>query len=294
MQKITTHLWFDKEAREAAAFYTSFFQNSKIKDTTTLHNTPSGSVDMVTIELSGQDFTLLSAGPLFKFNPSVSFLVACQTKDEVDALWEKLSEGGAALMELGEYPFSEKYGWTQDKYGLSWQVMFMGERKIKQKITPTLMFVREVCGKSDEAINFYASIFNNAKVGDILRYGRGEEPDKEGTVKHAAFTLLGQEYAAMDSARGHNFTFNEAISLMVHCDTQEEIDYYWGKLTADPKAEQCGWLKDKYGLSWQIVPSVMDEMFKEKDEKKIARVTEAFLKMKKFDIDALKRAYEGE
>ena len=294
MQKITTHLWFDKEAKEAAAFYTSFFENSKIKDTTTLHNTPSGSVDLVTIELSGQDFTLLSAGPLFKFNPSVSFLVACQTKDEVDALWEKLSVGGAALMELGEYPFSEKYGWTQDKYGLSWQVMFMGERKIKQKITPTLMFVREVCGKAEEAINFYASIFNNAKVGDILRYGRGEEPDKEGTVKHAAFTLLGQEYAAMDSARGHNFTFNEAISLMVHCDTQEEIDYYWGKLTADPKAEQCGWLKDKYGLSWQIVPSVMDEMFKEKDEKKIARVTEAFLKMKKFDIDALKRAYEGE
>jgi predicted 3-demethylubiquinone-9 3-methyltransferase (glyoxalase superfamily) len=294
MQKITTHLWFDKEAKEAAAFYTSVFENSKIKDTTTLHNTPSGSVDMVTIELSGQEFTLLSAGPLFKFNPSVSFLVACQTKDEVDALWEKLSVGGAALMELGEYPFSERYGWTQDKYGLSWQVMFMGERKIKQKITPTLMFVREVCGKAEEAINFYASIFNNAKVGDILRYGRGEEPDKEGTVKHAAFTLLGQEFAVMDSARGHNFTFNEAISLIVHCDTQEEIDYYWGKLTADPKAEQCGWLKDKYGLSWQIVPSVMDEMFKEKDEKKIARVTEAFLKMKKFDIDALKRAYEGE
>jgi predicted 3-demethylubiquinone-9 3-methyltransferase (glyoxalase superfamily) len=294
MQKITTHLWFDKEAKEAAAFYTSVFENSKMKDTTTLHNTPSGSVDMVTIELSGQEFTLLSAGPLFKFNPSVSFLVACQTKDEVDAVWEKLSVGGAALMELGEYPFSEKYGWTQDKYGLSWQVMFMGERQIKQKITPTLMFVGEVCGKAEEAINLYASLFNNTNVGDILRYDRGEEPDKEGTVKHAAFTLLGQEFAAMDSARSHNFTFNEAISLMVHCDTQAEIDYYWGKLTADPKAEQCGWLKDKYGLSWQIVPRVMDEMFKEKDEKKIARVTEAFLKMKKFDIDALKRAYEGE
>ena len=293
MQKITTHLWFDKEAREAAEFYTSVFENSKIKGTTTLHNTPSGSVDIVTIELSGQEFTLLSAGPLFKFNPSVSFLVACKTKDEVDTLWEKLSEGGVALMELGEYPFSEKYGWTQDKYGLSWQVMFMGDRKIQQKITPTLMFVREVCGKAEEAINFYASLFNNAKVGDILRYGRGEEPDKEGTVKHAAFTLLGQGFAAMDSARGHNFTFNEAISLMVHCDTQEEIDYYWEKLSTDPKAEQCGWLKDKYGLSWQIVPNAMDEMFKEKDEKKIARVTEAFLKMKKFDIGTLKRAYEG-
>ncbi len=293
MQKITTHLWFDKEAKEAAEFYTSVFENSKIKGMTMLHSTPSGSVDMVTIELSGQEFTLISAGPLFKFNPSVSFLVVCKTKDEVDALWEKLSEGGTALMELGEYPFSEKYGWTQDKYGLSWQVMFMGDQKIQQKITPTLMFVRDVCGKAEEAINFYASIFNNAKVGDILRYGRDEEPDKEGTVKHAAFTLLGQEFATMDSARSHNFTFNEAISLMMHCDTQEEIDYYWGKLSADPKAEQCGWLKDKYGLSWQIVPSVMGEMFKEKDEKKIARVTEAFLKMKKFDIGTLKRAYDG-
>jgi predicted 3-demethylubiquinone-9 3-methyltransferase (glyoxalase superfamily) len=291
MQTITTHLWFDKEAKEAAAFYTSVFENSKIKDTTTLHNTPSGSVDMLTIELYGQEFTLLAAGPFFKFNPSISFLVACQTKDEVEVLWEKLSAGGVALMELGAYPFSEKYGWTQDKYGLSWQVMFTGEYEVKQKITPTLMFVGEVCGKAEEAINFYASIFNESKVGAIHRYGRGEEPDKEGTVMHADFTLLGQEFAAMDSAHSHNFNFNEAISFMVHCDTQEEIDYYWGKLSADPEAEQCGWLKDKYGLSWQIVPRVMDEMLKEKDDKKIARVTETFLKMKKFDIDALKRAY---
>src|SRR2546427_10798436 len=195
MQKITPHLWFDKEAKEAAEFYTSVFENSKIKDTTTLHNTPSGSVDMVTIELSGQEFTLISAGPLFKFNPSVSFLVACKTKDEVDAVWEKLSEGGAALMELGEYPFSERYGWTQDRYGLSWQVMFMGDREIKQKIIPTLMFVGDVCGKSEEAINSYVSVFHNAKVGEELGYSRGEEPDKEGTVKHAAFTLEGQQLA---------------------------------------------------------------------------------------------------
>lgn len=97
----------------------------------------------------------------------------------------------------------------------------------------------------------------------------------------------------MDSAHEHNFTFNEAISLMVYCETQEDIDYYWGKLSADPKAEQCGWLKDKYGLSWQIVPTSMNEMLKVKDKEKLARVTEAFLKMKKFDIETLKRAYEG-
>jgi predicted 3-demethylubiquinone-9 3-methyltransferase (glyoxalase superfamily) len=293
MQKITPHLWFDKEAKEAAEFYTSIFKDSKVKSTTTLHNTPSGSVDIVTIELSGQEFTLISAGPLFKFNPAVSFLVACTAKEEVEALWAKLSKGGMALMELGEYPFSEKYGWTQDRYGLSWQVMFMGGRKIKQKITPTLMFVGKQCGKAEEAISFYASVFHNARVGDIVRYGKGQEPDKEGTVVHAAFTLEGQEFAAMDSAREHPFTFNEAISFMVNCGTQAEIDYYWKELSADPKAEQCGWLKDKYSLSWQIVPTALDEMLQDKDQKKLARVTEAFLKMKKFDIDTLKRAYEG-
>jgi len=291
--KITACLWFEKEAEQISRFYTSIFKDSKVKNTTTLDNTPSGTVDIATLELAGQEFTILVAGPLFKFTPAVSFLVACDTKEEVEALWAKLSKGGMALMELGEYPFSKKYGWTQDRYGLSWQVMFMGDRKIEQKITPTLMFVGKQCGKAEQAINFYGSVFHNARVGDIFRYGKGQEPDKEGTVAHVAFTLEGQRFAAMDSAREHPFTFNEAISFEVHCETQEEIDYYWGKLSADPKAEQCGWLKDNYGLSWQIVPTVMDEMLKDKDEKKLARVTEAFLKMKKFDIETLERAYEG-
>jgi predicted 3-demethylubiquinone-9 3-methyltransferase (glyoxalase superfamily) len=293
MQRITSHLWFDKEAEEAAKFYTSVFEDSKINDMARLNNTPSGTVDIVTIEISGQEFTLISAGPLFKFNPSISFLVACKTKDEVGALWEILSAGGMALMELGEYPFSERYGWVQDRYGLSWQVMFMGEHEIKQKITPTLMFVGKNAGKAEEAINFYTMVFHSARVGSILRYNKGEDPDKEGTIKHAAFELEGQEFAAMDSARIHNFSFNEAISFIVHCETQEEIDYYWDKLSADPKAEQCGWLKDRYGVSWQIVPTVMEEMLKDKDKEKLARVTEAFLKMKKFDIGLLKKAYKG-
>ena len=129
-------------------------------------------------------------------------------------------------MALGEYPFSQRYGWTQDRYGLSWQVMFIGDREIKQNITPTLMFVGDVCGKTEDAIRFYASVFPRSAVGNILRYGQGEEPDKPGTIKHAAFTLDGQEFAAMDSARAHNFQFNEAISFIVHCDNQQEIDDY--------------------------------------------------------------------
>ena len=292
MQKITPFLWFDKEAKKAAEFYASVFKGSKIKKATTLHDTPSGTVEVVTIELLGQEFTLMSAGPLFKFNPSVSFHVKCKTKDEVDAIWGKLRAGGTVLMELGEYPWSEKYGWCSDRYGLSWQVIFVGESEIQQKITPALMFVGDVCGKAEEAVNFYASVFRNAKANVLARYGKGEEPDKEGTVKYAAFTLEGQEFGAMDSAHKHNFSFNEAISFVVNCKNQEEIDYYWKKLSAVPEAEQCGWLKDQYGLSWQIVPTVLVEMLQDKDKKKVARVTEAFLKMKKFDIKTLEQAYK--
>jgi predicted 3-demethylubiquinone-9 3-methyltransferase (glyoxalase superfamily) len=291
-QKITPHLWFDKEAREAAEFYIFVLKDSKIRAITTLHNTPSGDTDIVTLELLGQDFTLINAGPLFKFNPSVSFLIACNTKAEVNKLWEEFSTGGKALMNLGTYPFSERYGWIQDKYGLSWQLMFFGDRTPRQRIIPTLMFVGNVAGKAEEAINFYVSVFRDARVDDILRYGKGEEPDKEGTIKHASFTLETQQFAAMDSAQKHNFAFNEAISLMVHCENQDEIDYYWERLSADPKAEQCGWLKDKYGLSWQVVPNAMDEMMRDKDPNKLARVTAAFLKMKKFDLATLEKAYK--
>jgi predicted 3-demethylubiquinone-9 3-methyltransferase (glyoxalase superfamily) len=178
----------------------------------------------------------------------------------------------------------------QDRYGLSWQVMFTGDRKVEQRITPTLMFVGELCGRAEEAINFYASVFHNAKVGHILRYGAKKSPTKKEPYDMPALSL-DESFAVMDSARANNFTFNEEISFMVHCNTQDEIDYFWSKLSADPKAEQCGWLKDKFGLSWQIVPTVMDEMLSDKDQSKLGRVTEAFLRMKKFDIAKLKEPY---
>lgn len=292
-QKITPHLWFDKEAKEAAKFYISVFPDSKITNITTLHDTPSGTVDVVSFKLSGQPFMAISAGPLFKFNPFISFHVKCKNKEEVDAIWKKLSDGGTVLMELGQYPWSEKYGWLNDKYGLSWQLIYAGEREIKQKITPVLMFVGNVCGKTEEAVNFYTSVFHNGKIDMIVRYGKNEAPDKEGTVKYASFILEGQEFGALDSAHDHKFAFNEAISFMVHCQTQKEIDYYWEKLSAVPQREQCGWLKDKYGVSWQIVPLVLDEMMRTGTKEQIARVTVAFLKMKKFDIAQLKKAFEG-
>ena len=298
MQKITPHLWFDKEAREAAELYVSLLPGSKVTNVTTLSGTPSGDCDLVSFELAGQPFMAISAGPLFKFDPSVSFHVKCSTTGEADALWERLSPGGRILMPLAAYPFSERYGWLEDKYGLSWQIMYAGGSPIAQKITPVLMFVGNVCGKAEEAINFYVSVFKNApdraKGGGanakiLARYGKNSEPDKEGTVQYAQLSIAGQEFGAMDSAREHEFAFNEAISFIVPCDSQEEIDYLWEKLSAEPKAEQCGWLKDKYGLSWQIAPAGMQE-FLSGDKARVERVTQTVLKMKKFDIAALRRA----
>lgn len=294
MQKIVPHLWYDKEAKEAAAFYASLFPDSRVTNVTTLHDTPSGDCDIVSFELAGEPYLAISAGPYFKFTPAISFIVGCDTKEEVDVLWEKLSPGGKALMPLDKYPFSERYGWIEDKYGLSWQlILTRPEGEMRSKIVPSLLFVNAKCGMAEEALNFYLSVFKPSQLGTMMKYGPGQEPNKEGTVMFADCKLLDKWIAAMDGGGTHAFDFNEALSLIVKCDTQEEIDHYWEKLSAVPEAEQCGWLKDKFGVSWQIVPRVMDDMITGGDKEKIARVTQAFLKMKKFDIAALERAAAG-
>jgi len=299
--KITPHLWFDKEAREAAEFYVAAFgDGSKITHFTTRHDTPSGDAESVSFELAGQPFMAISAGPFFKFNPSISFFVNFDpsrdphARKNLDALWEKLSAGGCALMPLDKYPFSEHYGWVADKYGLSWQLILSNPAgEPRPVIVPSLLFVGQVYGKAEEAINFYMSVFKNTRLGNIQRYGKEQAPDKEGTVLFSDFMLEGQWFAAMDSAYEHNFAFNEAVSFIVHCETQSEIDEYWGKLSAVPESEQCGWLKDRYGLSWQIVPTVMDKMMRHGTREQIDRVTQTFLPMKKLEIAPLKRAFDG-
>ena len=290
MDKIVPHLWFDKEAKEAAELYTSLFDDSRIETVSVIRDTPSGDCDIVSFVLAGQEFQAINAGPLFKFNPSISFLVACKTKDEVDSLFNRLIEGGEALMPLDSYPFSDRYGWVQDSYGVSWQIMRTDD--VTQKITPMFLFVGDVCGKAEEAVNFYTTVFEGAEVGDISRYGPGQEPDKEGTVQFVEFSLEGQRFAAMDSAHDHKFSFNEAISLIVYCDTQDQIDYFWERMSAVPESEQCGWLKDRFGVSWQIVPRAMDKML-QADEETVARVTQTFLPMKKLEIAKLEEAYAG-
>ena len=299
--KIAPHLWFDKEAKEASEFYCSLFPDSKIKNITTISDTPSGDCDIVSFDLAGQPFMSISAGPLFQFNPSISFMVNfdpskdVKAQEHLDSVWKKLSDGGTTLMPLDEYPFSKRYGWLKDKYGLSWQLILSDPGgEARPFIVPSLLFTEKVCGKAEEASEFYISVFNNARRGGIYRYAAGMEPDKEGTVMFTDFMIEGQWFAAMDSAREHGYTFNEAVSLLINCDTQDEIDYYWEKLSAFPEAEQCGWCKDKYGLSWQVAPTVMDEMMTQGTPEQVDRLTQAFLKMKKFDIEELRRAYKGE
>ncbi len=305
MQKIIPHVWFDKEAKEAAAFYVQAFGNSpagasSVKHVSTLHDTPSGDTDVVTFDLAGYSFMAISAGPYFKLNPSISFMLNfdpsrdADAKAHLDALWAKLSEGGTALMPLDAYPFSERYGWIQDKYGVSWQlILTKPEGEPRPFIIPSMMFTGDITGKADEAIDFYVSVFKDAKRGMSAPYPPGAAPEKDAKLMFAEFMLEGQWFTAMDSGHMHKFGFNEAVSLIVSCEDQDEIDYYWDKLSAVPEAEQCGWLKDKYGVSWQIVPADMSEMMTRGSREQIARVTEAFLKMKKFDLGELRRAYQG-
>lgn len=293
MQKIVPHLWYDKEAKEAALFYISLFDQSKLINTTVLGNTPSGDTEVVNFELAGQAFSAISAGPYFKFNPTISLMVACTTVEEVNAKWEALSEGGSELMALGEYPFSKRYGWIQDRYGLSWQLMLVDETEGIQKITPNLLFSNAACGKAEEAIKYYTEVFEDSEIKAINMYGEGEAMSPKAKVVFAAFKLRGMDFSAMDNAYDADFNFNEAFSLMVNCKDQAEIDYYWDKLSAVPEAEQCGWVKDKFGVSWQIVPSNFDDVLFHGTKEEVQRVTEAFLKMKKFDLAALEAARRG-
>ena len=301
MITIAPHLWFDKEAREASKFYVSVFGgDSRVTSATPIEDTPSGDAELVTFTLLGQDFLAISAGPYFRFNPSVSLMVnfdpsrTADARQQLDAAWEKLAQGGTPLMPLDRYPFSERYGWIQDRYGLSWQLILTNPAgQPRPWIIPTLLFVGEQSGRAEEAGAFYRSVFGNTEPGLIARYGANQPPDREGTLMFSDFRIENLWLAAMDSAHPHAFAFNEAVSLVVSCQTQQEIDRLWEMLSARPEAEQCGWLKDRFGVSWQVVPAAMGRLMGGTREQR-NRVTQTFLKMKKFDIAALERAYGGD
>jgi predicted 3-demethylubiquinone-9 3-methyltransferase (glyoxalase superfamily) len=290
MQKIVPFLWFDSQAEEAAKLYTSLFDKSKVTGTSRYGEAgpgPKGSVMTASFQLEGQQFTALNGGPVFAFTPAISFFVTCRTEAEVDALWRELSKGGKIFMELAKYPFSEKFGWLSDRYGVSWQINLAG---LSKKITPFFMFVGQQHGKAEEAMKSWSSQFESSGIAQVERFPAGT-PEPEGTVMHGRFSLAGQEFMAMDSAGDHAFTFTPAISLYVNCESQEEVDGFWEKLSAGGKKGQCGWLEDKYGVSWQVVPTVLHKLLADKDPARRKRVTEAMLKMTRLDIGKLQEAH---
>ena len=278
-EKITPCLWFDGQAKEAATLYCSVFADAKITAQSPI---------VTAIEVSGQSITLLDGGPIYKPNPSISFYYICEKAEELDRIWKAFSKEGTVLMPLDKYPWGEKYGWINDKHGISWQFSLGKLSDVGQKITPCLLFTGKQYGRAEEALNHYSSIFKNSKVDGILRYGKNESPDEEGKVKHAQFGLNGQKFMVMDSAQPHNFTFSEGVSLTIHCQTQEEIDYYWGKLTESGEESMCGWLKDKFGVSWQVIPTILNKIMS--DPAKAGKAAQAFMSMRKFNIEQLVQA----
>jgi predicted 3-demethylubiquinone-9 3-methyltransferase (glyoxalase superfamily) len=270
-------LWFDNQAVEAAAFYTDAFHNAKIKASNPV---------VVTLDINGKQFLLLNGGPVYKPNPSISFFNLCESAEEVEQRWNKLSEGGKVMMPLDIYPWSDKYGWVEDKYGISWQLA-LGKPGEKADLFPSLLFTGEQNGQAENAINFYTSLFKNSTIELIARYEPGDN-DVEGHIKYGEFFLDGSRMAVMESSMEHPFVFNEGLSLVVECDTQEEIDFYWLNLTEDGMEGRCGWCRDAYGVWWQIVPSILVPLMS--DPEKAIKVTEAFLQMTKFDIEAIKQA----
>ena len=270
--------WFDGNAREAASFYCSLFKDSEITTDTGL---------VVNFNLLGKRLMGLNGGPTFTINPSLSLFVLCQSTDETNEVWNKLIEGGKALIPIGVYPWSQRYGWVQDRFGLTWQVAVVYKEGDPRKITPSMLFTKDKFGKAEEALHFYTGIFSNSSVSMLAHYPEGDA--NAGKVMYAECVLNGFDLIAMDGPGVHDYTFNEGASIVVECETQEEIDYHWDRLTAGGGQEsQCGWLKDRFGVSWQVVPAMLGRLMS--DPERSPRVMQAFMKMKKFNIEALVNA----
>lgn len=295
--KIAPFLWFNTQAEEAIHFYTAVFPNSRVIQ---MKRYPddfqvgpqadmAGRVLTAEFELAGERFFALDGGPHFQINPSISFFVHCDSVDEIDALWEHLAAGGSVLMPLQEYPFSTRFGWVCDRYGVTWQLKL---ESAPQKIVPFLTFTGAQHGKAEEAMRFYADLFAKSSVDTLVHYGAGEEGEA-GTLRYGDFRLFGQKFMAIDSGLVHDFTFNEAVSLYLECDSQAELDAIWAELSAVPESEQCGWLKDRYGISWQVIPVALGDLMNDPDPERAKRVTMALMEMKKIDIAALERARDG-
>jgi predicted 3-demethylubiquinone-9 3-methyltransferase (glyoxalase superfamily) len=266
-------IWYNGNAKEAATFYCQLFPQSKITTETPM---------VIKWELAGQTFMGLNGGPMFKPNPSISFLVICEDDNEIEMLWQKLSADAKIMMPINKYDWSDRYGFLQDKFGLAWQIMKGNYSDVNQKITPTLLFVGNNFGKAEAAVKYYTEIIQPSAIDGMLLYTENEGP-AAGSVKHSQYVLDGKVFMAMDGFGEHQFHFSEGVSFVIECANQEEIDYFWYTLTSNGGQESmCGWLKDKFGVSWQIIPKDIGTIIAHPETGQGAM--QALMKMKKIEI----------
>jgi len=295
MQRIVPNLWFDHTAAEAADFYVSAFPDARILDT---HHYPdevpdfqrefAGEVLGVEFELAGTRFVGINAGSQFPVNPSISFMLNFDpsrdpaAREHLDALWERLSDGGETLMPLADYDFSSHYGWLNDRYGVSWQLILTDpDGDPRPFVAPSLLFGAAVQNRASEALEFYQKVFPGSRAGIVARYEQQTGPAGPDALMFADLELFGQWVALMDSGVEQDFTFSPGVSLALHCADQAEIDYYWEHLSSVPEAEQCGWCVDRFGVSWQVIPENISELTSGPGG------YQKMLEMKKIDIAAL-------
>jgi predicted 3-demethylubiquinone-9 3-methyltransferase (glyoxalase superfamily) len=267
-------LWFDGKAKEAAELYCSVFKNSAISIETPL---------VVTFELNGHKIMGLNGGPMFQINPSISLYVTCDSVAETDRIWNSLIEGGTEYMPIDSYPWSERYSWLRDRFGMTWQISSSGKKDGGLRIIPSFLFTNARFGQAGAAIDFYRTVFSDFSINMMVNFPEGDA--NAGKVMYSEFGLNDAEFVAMDGPGDHAYTFNEAVSLVVECETQQEINYFWEKLTEGGEESMCGWLKDRFGVSWQIVPKILSELMA--DPEKADKAVKAFSKMRKFEIEKL-------
>lgn len=275
-QRIVPNIWCNGTAEDAGAFYAAalpdaaFEVESRYPMTGLLpfQESLAGEPLTVAVRVSGYRFTLVNAGDEFHPNAALSFMLnfdplnyaggVIAARAALDATWTALSAGGEVLLPLGEYPFSAHYGWVADRFGVHWQLMLTDPTGDPRPfVIPTLLFGGPVQNRAGEAIDFYASVFENAAPGMRAPYGEPQGPASAEALMFGEFRIGSQWFAAMDSGAEQRETFSCGVSLEVLCRDQAEIDRLWDALSAVPEAEQCGWLADRFGVSWQIVPENM-------------------------------------
>lgn len=277
MKPIYPCLWFNGQAQAAVEFYSTVFPSAQILQ-------DSGMV--VTCSLNGTKFMALNGGAMFRTNPAVSFFVYCGSDNEIDRIYAALLDGGSVIMPLGAYPWNRRYAWINDKFGVSWQ-LDVDDIRTSQKIVPTLLFSPPQSDAVAEAMHHYTRIFSDSKV--LLEAPFAPDADRPiGTLLFAQFKLNGVVMNAMSSPMENDFNFSPGNSFVIECDTQEEIDHFWAELGAGGNYQMCGWLTDRYGVSWQVIPSILPQMMG--DASRRDRVVDAFMKMQKFDIKTLEEA----